>query len=1288
MLKGGSVFLLQKINRRNEFMREKKIFTRKMIRNTRMIHLGKKVLSTEKNKMDRTDKSRLEKEFHAWGHYDFMTYTRFISKEVSFEHCFEIRYPYTEPEVKLAADQYFTLLDDSEELIVSRDPFEYDSNNEKECIPFVGMFLISLEAMEKNVEFENIVFEYIQGVNDLMKKYADDPEVKIIWKVFSTLNCADLCLIVRTDTLELFPEIRMVLKKREWQTGNRREAIITPMLFCEKMTSQNVEKFYSVFKKNKNIKLNIRVGLSENFSFEDQLKKLDAQIREDCLTAHGDPKTIQVEHVDMYIFDILGAGDYSVTLPLDIYFIIYSQICGCREQTLHEIGTGDFVLRPAAILISEWMDTKNVMLHERFRFPKELCNNAADQNIDKETFRIANDLIVQMEQKRKKFASERYRYPRYSHEFTEYISRIKDLFNTYNDLWYQSRYTVRGYIFYAQMTVMMEGIGEYLEKILDEKVPILLREQLMENILPNMHESIICINNYNKLLQNLHQKQMNFANYEIQTKVNAEKYFLAYTNFLMNICQHYFKEECEINKGVMPLYPVVTLDMTKDKIMTQMLFGKNLKESSGNVNSRQAFYSVIFPDYSRFANIFHVLPLLTHEISHCLRFQSREDRNRDFISYIMNRVCRKLADHVLVAVGEESNFSFLEPIGYMVSSSFSKYFEDDFKKDNRWKTLHLGELTEMLKDYFRKVCRSNNMNSLIGRRDGENEIIIWKLVKEELPYLNVDVKNFGELKNLLKDVSNDLSKLLRMEENFELQLIIEFFWNKEKPDETDREKFYSEIIRQLETMTRSAGEEHLLNTVKLLNNMVLNKNNLDMSKLIHSFVDIAYQKEAEDIIVKIYSLNDSMRRSEVGAFCDCLRKSEHEFRTILEEFKKSLYNQIKNKNKSFDEEKAELISADSIFLEQIDRRTRFQNFYRLAQTLDENKEGLDSGILSEIRKELRENMKRIYCSKDIQYSYLASKSGNRLVTRLGINSESDEYFKEQFRQAMEWGGERLSIEWIEDYRALYSEIYADLGMCALFGFDAFGYLRFAIHIYTEFQESRRKLGRDFEFSRFAIVAMLLLAEDDTIKNYDKRLKELWNKLGKYRGNIVNNFNQWFRKQTGSIVLGADADCNEILQKQEVIFGELKNKKNWESAFHYYLRHAITGNQMKIFYQEHLQPEAARLAEDKCIKDLHKIYCENIKKSSWVIEMQKKDQIIIEIGKHYNSQHIRTFCEDMNLELTDRAMTNEEKTQLQVDFVMENYHKYKDRFIMLSVTNLENKIPMEEWPEQLIKDSWN
>ena len=144
--------------------------------------------------------------FCSLGYYDQMSYVRAKDEEsiLDYKHCFLIKYPYQQSQQRMVTDQMFTLLNEDGDW--ENDPFEIGEDEEK---PFLGIILLTVgkkfsdsEESSKSSIYERLLEVYKNASIEILGKVIDSREKNGYYRLFYTPNCADLCIVIRTNNLQ------------------------------------------------------------------------------------------------------------------------------------------------------------------------------------------------------------------------------------------------------------------------------------------------------------------------------------------------------------------------------------------------------------------------------------------------------------------------------------------------------------------------------------------------------------------------------------------------------------------------------------------------------------------------------------------------------------------------------------------------------------------------------------------------------------------------------------------------------------------------------------------------------------------------------------------------------------------------------------------------------------------------------------------------------------------------------------------------------------------------------
>ena len=202
--------------------------TEESVKGIRYIKLNKKASYLEEELHNITynkvmsDKNE-EMQFYALGFYDSLICMKpkQLTSTSHKEH-FLISYPFEKTANTLNAEQWFGILPLSEPKrywagIASDNPQEpiFCGNDLQWELPYMGVVLLSLGSNVKGrqVDFKSLLAEFANKCSDVLSNFSQftQSENKYISELYYSLNCADLCLVIRTDALSFIHGVNYYL---------------------------------------------------------------------------------------------------------------------------------------------------------------------------------------------------------------------------------------------------------------------------------------------------------------------------------------------------------------------------------------------------------------------------------------------------------------------------------------------------------------------------------------------------------------------------------------------------------------------------------------------------------------------------------------------------------------------------------------------------------------------------------------------------------------------------------------------------------------------------------------------------------------------------------------------------------------------------------------------------------------------------------------------------------------------------------------------------------------------
>lgn len=166
-------------------------------------------------------------QFYSFGFYDSLTcFKSEKTTSLAYKEHFLISYPFEKTANTLKVEQWFGIMPLSKEQRysagvgngVAEDPLFCKEELQQE-LPFIGVILISLSnTLKKNGtnNFKKLLANYAETIDGIFADFQNAHD-KYIAETYYSLNCADLCLVIRTDALPFVHRIRYYLNMRAVQ---------------------------------------------------------------------------------------------------------------------------------------------------------------------------------------------------------------------------------------------------------------------------------------------------------------------------------------------------------------------------------------------------------------------------------------------------------------------------------------------------------------------------------------------------------------------------------------------------------------------------------------------------------------------------------------------------------------------------------------------------------------------------------------------------------------------------------------------------------------------------------------------------------------------------------------------------------------------------------------------------------------------------------------------------------------------------------------------------------------
>lgn len=1042
---------------------KKKLFqltkeTEKKIRYIRLIkkasYLEKELKNIKYNQIGENDKCDTI-QFYAFGFYDLLICIKpQISTSRAYKEHFLISYPFEKKANTLKVEQWFGILPLSEEKRYyagvrpqnEDDPFFCENKLQAE-LPFLGVILISLGnriGNQRGNDFEAALEDYAKNIENVFGG-ACQKNNKYIAEIYYSLNCADLCLVIRTDALPFIHQINYSLNMKAFENDF---SINTTVIFSVQ-DNTNLSILKKSAEKNRSVSFIVRSNEKYN---------------ENSRGVNGIGRYVTQFQYEEYINFLPQLFAYKLNQEESSNKFIYS-ICHEREWFKEDYKEHHFVPK-----------------EDEKKLQEAICI----------WIKEIHGLIIEIE----KGANEFFSYSRciyeYKELFTQEFGLIKELVYSYSDLWYQEA-SENGFIFFTQLLIVLYGIKNMLQEI--EKINIndeMLRPSI-DNLLKVMHWSACDLNGYNKQFLFFNQDSVNYPSYEIQSKVNAEKYMAAYCSFLYKFFVLYYQEKRD-DQNIVQYVPLALVDLNQRKIITNLFFSamymKNTKDNNKEV---RALFAVHFPSSEYFSNIWNSIPLLMHEISHTQNYGKTVDRNSAFVFNVDNFFSEILVTKMLRIVNNgimiHTSSFLVEKLKEKVYLAIVKYREKFFYEKGGFENWGFQTLLVNCEDFYNSIFDKCDLRKKTTYNQFEK---LQNKIKKDIDYI-MQVIGFDEMCHVFVNTVRGPAPIYYFVNTLYLEFNPDFYEkNKENYDNSFLKKLKQEVCSQKKNEVEyeilrlslyrflkyvqhndtkipddvKQIEENMSDSLSIAFMIILSASMWTIfERCSNKFIDRISEKDYyEKLIPSVFPENvPSFANELTAAYKSYREKASNEGKKI------TLYDSSLME-KMFNDYYEVYLSINNILHFLVD------NQYLMNNTVKNNLDIFIEYVHNECEKYICEE------EKNDLFKAVFTKSNREQLVKLGLFEKDNTIMKDVLQRALAESEDMFVENVIKDREQLFIEVYADCGMCCAMGFDPFGYCMFAVSIHNIVNDLNA-VNRDLNFLADRICSVTRMYFDD--------IKETW-----------------------------------------------------------------------------------------------------------------------------------------------------------------------------------------------------
>ena len=1155
------------------------------------------------------EKENQAKELYHWrtfGYYDSI-YIDERPSGITYKDSFAIRYPSAFKGHSLLSKQVFTLIPfpkkDSDEEKKRRSVLHISKDEQK---PFLGMIMIGInfvqdESGEREIEDWRKEYKdepdyllklryYHDQIKALLEKYIQvdksalpakhDLSSGCEFEIFLSTNCADICVIMRTERIEdIYLSAKLIRRNLSMTKPDNEGAnlycftpqISTIVAMSTDLDEYNINDYFREI--NSGMAVDFRLSCNSREA-EQNLLNCCGELIQDEFKGDKNGSILPGERVG----GVLGVGEYSIYMSLlEFRSLVFNHQAFLIKE--HEERSN---LRNCLQWSNDKADFFNMkhftISNVRLRF----CNNYRLLSTNKEEeFRTEwlekkhisqkpfipisssdwKDIESVLVKLRGELSLYRNRVHYSSYMVKESLSMINDIYYTYNDLLYEGN--IHSYVLATQLFALYANVSAYLDLIWKEvkqrsKDSSFQRActDAIDSLVEMINQSVLSINAYNKSLVAYSQLSLNYPNYEIQSKVNIEKYQVAYSAFVQSLFDAFPTK----NRGQKRILAYVYLNLNEKDTLARYCFAsapfKNSNQEAQGDEELVSMLAIASPNYRRFAHMHHLLPQLCHEIGHHYRALDRKERNKIVYADMLSVVAKQVATDLIGLASPMGTVSHTDKITIMVTEQIQQVLLDEFYNKGgegtysyNLDTQPFSALLEPFDTYLFTYLNEEETSFDRFWRGYKELLAQASLVsKKEIRVCGKDLESCKDNKGIYKvNLAISLLNYKLVEQvKFptgnanqadELKERIKLLELKKSDDATGWEKMLCSLLEEKEDIEVNVlmmlcmmlisgicyeyAKNYLTKQVIIAMKEAVNEKQVNRKKY------EAYHKHYRKIIyVLSYFAEDNKRKQipstkeqmillEVASIrSDKMQEAAMDLLKYAYDENREMYSHAEKYYRVSRGVKDALLTLKGMFADISGERFGVgtpTTANKLPFVMNDSKNRIKK-IISNIQKELSA---KGYASQ----AYL----GDELVAWLMDSNKC--------RQGLENGFQQLRPKQCQSEAKnrynLYNEVCADLAMCAAMDFTPFGYLAYTQHNFAERPD--QYWDSDFTAQRIKVVTEILLEADNKqpgSKN-EKAMHELEYLVRVFKENIV--------KEMEKLTKNAD-DAIEKLKDEKNSFG--------------------------------------------------------------------------------------------------------------------------------------------------------
>lgn len=512
-------------------------------------------------------------------------------------------------------------------------------------------------------------------------------------------------------------------------------------------------------------------------------------------------------------------------------------------------------------------------------------------------------------------------------------------------------------------------------------------------------------------------------------------YLPAYKEYLQSVCNAFRSEQIQHHLDAPSLIFTFALELLGSKVYMHSLFAQIYETK---VTHPAAFLCAVFvptDEEESLNDVYKYLPMLTHEVSHNFKYSETADRNSFIVDYMLEKISDHIIRRLMMQAADGKRDMFIGRAPGILAKALAGALKKELEKVEP-EYIEKGHL-----DYLPSL-----IYSVLKAPVESDEYSVEYYPGEESRY-DILYKCFTGLagRSTLKWYITTREDCVDRSDS---EVIASLLMDIMTGDNYEQIKWYREIILQNEAYHHKIGE-------------LLDLYEKDRLRIDKELIIVAAEEILFSVMEKIAGNFKEYRAK--NSLADVVLSN---LASNAEDFQKYLDKLIESTEKE----------DEQIIYGFIDCCVSTKNFvnsiYYLCKKQDQyiEKKAKGSDMMMNIYEKLRESVSRSL-SNQKEKPYFAARDTHALIIKLGLlnGRNRSEEFIESYKSVINVWDKQKMYETIEDYLAVYREVFADLSMCAVFQFNQLGYLRYLTSQFSSTREMGEQFQTDMALERIHIV---------------------------------------------------------------------------------------------------------------------------------------------------------------------------------------------------------------------------